>query len=186
MSGIRISAQHFALGDPNELAVHVPRAMRRHEGINQFSSVELVDELLRRPNGNSSFMALISKVVGRLSEIETTSASLSEQIAELKTEDNPLMTEVIKELSSVRSELTKIRESEDNLKSELGHEVEVIRIHTANLIDQLNSRFSAELSDARTLTNKAEAELLEVRSKPYKAFTTRQLLAAFWRRVTKQ
>ena len=168
MSGIRLSDQHFALGDPNELAIHVPRATRRHIGIEQFSSVELVDELLGRPNGSSSVLALVSKVMGKFLEIDGIAASLTEQVAAIKAEDNPLMTGVIKELASVRSELLDVKEASLALRNE---------------IVSIRTRFAAEISEANALTAQADEELAQIKDKPYKVFTVKQLIGAIWKRL---
>ena len=165
MSGIRLSDQHFALGDPNELAIHVPRATRRHIGIEQFSSVELVDELLGRPNGSSSVLALVSKVMGKFLEIDGIATSLTEQVAAIKAEDNPLMTEVIKELASVRSELVSARN------------------HTDEVLTSLSLRFDTEIAEANALTAQADDELAQIRDKPHEVFTVKQLLGAIWNRL---
>ena len=46
---IRISDQHFSLGDPRELAVNIMKPTRRKAGLQQFSVYEILRELAVRP-----------------------------------------------------------------------------------------------------------------------------------------
>jgi hypothetical protein len=173
VSGIRISDQHFALGDLNELAIHVPRATRRSEGLEQFSSVELVVEILRRPNANSSVLGLVAQVAEMLGELDQRSIQVGVN------------------LEAVRSqELAVLKFDEASLKSEFRQELLAVDTRLSAKVDvgigeirKLSSRLDGELAEARTVAANAASDLSAIREKPYEEFTVKQLLGATWKRI---
>jgi len=165
MSGVRISDQHFALGDTHELAIHVPRATRRHVGINQFSSVELAEEMLRRPNGAASVLSLVAKVAERLAEIEELSKSLKEQVEGIEAKGNAYTLNLITEiselnttLSSVKVELTgKLAEVQESVSKSLSESTSTFKAE----IEGNSEKLRAEIAAARAEQSSSTSTFIE-------------------------